>query len=190
MRCVMCEQWSLSHICSSCQNNFLTPQLHKRKILGTIDVYSFFDYGDIEPLLLTKHSDLGYYLYTILAHRSMKKFASAWDYSATVASIGIDDHVNHGYSHTAVLNRSLKSSFISPLYGKLRARNPYPYAGKTLEERLQHPRDFEYRPFSEEQVILVDDIVTTGTTLTQAAEVLAQHNKEVIFCLTLADADR
>lgn len=189
MRCLMCERWSLTHICTTCQTSFLTPQLHKRKILGHIEVLSFFRYDEVESLLLSKHTDLGYYLYTILARRSMRQFAAAWNYDGKVASIGIDDHVKDGYSHTAVLNRALKSSGITPLYGKLRAQNSYHYAGKSIEERLMNPRNFTYVPFQEEEVILVDDIVTTGTTLSEAAEVLHAQGKKVLFCLTLSDAE-
>lgn len=186
---MMCERFSLSHICPSCQESLLAPTLHKRKILGSLPVYSFYPYPEIEPLLLTKHTDIGYYIYSILAKRSFGAFAQTWEYGYRVASIGIDDHPKSGYSHTAVLNRALKSSVIAPRYGKLRAKNPYKYAGKSVEERLLNPRQFAYAPFAEEEVILVDDIVTTGTTLTEAAEVLAAHGKKVILCLTLSDAE-
>ncbi|MDP2078995.1 MAG: phosphoribosyltransferase family protein [Sulfuricurvum sp.] len=189
MRCMMCERWSIfSHICKTCQDDFLTPTLYKRKILGSIPVYSFFSYSDIEPLLLTKHTDLGHYIYTIMAKRSMQRFAKEWSYENKVVSIGIDDHATSGYAHTAILNRALKSPLITPLYGILRATQHHKYAGKSVEERLMNPREFRYKPFDEEEVILVDDIVTTGTTLTEAAEVLHAHGKKVILCLTLTDA--
>jgi len=189
MRCMMCERLSFSHVCSRCQESLLTPTLHKRKILGHIPVYSFFPYNDIEPLLLTKHTDVGYYIYTILAKRSMGAFAREWQYENSVASVGIDDHAGNGYAHTAVLNRALKSPNITPLYGKLRALNRHKYAGKSVEERLMNPRQFAYNPFEENEVILVDDIVTTGTTLSEAAEVLYAQGKKVILCLTLTDAE-
>jgi competence protein ComFC len=186
---MMCERWSIfSHICDTCQDEFLTPSLHKRKILGSIPVYSFFPYGDIEPLLLTKHTDLGYYLYTIMARRSMQQFSKEWSYEEKVASIGIDDHVASGYAHTAILNRALKSPLITPLYGKLHATQQDKYAGKSVEERLMNPRKFQYKSFDEKEVILVDDIVTTGTTLAEAVETLHAQGKKVILCLTLTDA--
>mgnify|MGYP001765446124 CR=1 FL=1 len=189
MRCMMCERLSFSHICTSCQETLLTPSLHKRKIMGSIPVYSFFPYSDIEPLLLTKHTDIGYYIYTILAKRALGSFAAEWQYENRVASLGIDDHASSGYSHTAVLNKALKSPNITPYYGKLRAPQHYKYAGKSVEERLMNPRQFVYAPFNEKEVILVDDIVTTGTTLSEAAEVLHTHGKKVILCLTLTDAE-
>ena len=189
MRCMICERWSIfSHICATCQDDFLTPNLYKRKILGSIPVYSFFSYSDIEPLLLTKHTDLGHYIYTIMARRSMEKFSREWNYEKKVASIGIDDHVNSGYAHTAILNRALKSSLITPLYGRLRATQQHKYAGKSVEERLMNPRLFQYKPFDENEVILVDDIVTTGTTLAEGVETLHAQGKKVILCLTLTDA--
>lgn len=185
----MCERLSFSHICSPCQETLLSPTLYKRKILGSIPVYSFYPYHEIEPLLLTKHTDLGYYIYTILAKRSLGAFAREWEYENRVASIGIDDHAASGYSHTAVLNRALKSSNITPHYGKLRATKEYKYAGKSVEERLMNPRQFLYNPFDENEVILVDDIVTTGTTLSEASELLHASGKKVILCLTLTDAE-
>jgi competence protein ComFC len=189
MRCMMCERFSLSHICPSCQTTFLTPTLHKRKILGSIEVLSFFPYNDIEPLLLTKHTDIGYYIYTILAKRAFGAFSKEWQYEHRVSSIGIDDNAKGGYSHTAILNRALKSPRITPVYGKLRATNDHKYAGKSVEERLLNPRRFNYTPFEQEEVILLDDIVTTGTTLSEAAEVLHSKGKKVLFCLTLTDAE-
>lgn len=189
MRCMVCERWSIfSHICKQCQANLLSPTLHKRKILGSIPVYSFYPYDAIESLLLTKHTDVGYYIYSILAKKSLGKFAAEWSYENRVASLGIDDDSKSGYSHTAVLNKALKSPTITPYYGKLRATKHTKYAGKSLEERLLHSREFKYLPFSEEEVILVDDIVTTGSTLSEAVETLGAQGKRVILCLTLADA--
>jgi competence protein ComFC len=186
---MVCEKWSIfSHICANCQTNLLSPTLYKRKILGSIPVYSFYPYDAIESLLLTKHTDIGYYIYTILAKNSLEKFSREWSYDTRVASIGIDDRSSSGYSHTAVLNQALKSKNITPHYGKLRATKHYKYAGKSMEERLLNPREFRYLPFLEEEVILVDDIVTTGSTLSEAVETLGVQGKRVILCLTLSDA--
>ena len=123
-----------------------------------------------------------------MAKRSLEQFAKEWSYENRIGSIGLDDHTSSGYAHTAILNRALKSALITPLYGKLRATQHHKYAGKSVEERLMNPRQFKYQPFDEKEVILVDDIVTTGTTLTEAAEMLHAQGKKVILCLTLTDA--
>jgi competence protein ComFC len=188
MRCLLCESFSLSHICCTCQDRFLTPSIYKRELKNNIEVISFYKYKEIKELLFTKHTDLGFYIYSILAKNSFKKFADEFEFPHAISSVAIDDNIKSGYSHTAILNKALKSKTIQPLFNKLRAKNSISYSGKSKEFRLLNPRDFELKSFTDESVILVDDIITTGSTLTQAVELLKKNNKETLFCLTLADA--
>lgn len=188
MKCLLCESLSFTHICKPCQENFLTPSLYKRKILNNIEVLSFYKYKDIKKLLHTKHTDIGYYIYTILAQNSFTKFAEEFPLESPLCSIAIDDTTRDGYSHTAILNKALTSKNIKPLYNKLRATNTLSYSGKSKEFRLLNPREFKLTNFKGSDVILVDDIITTGATLSQAVELLRANKKETLFCLTLADA--
>ena len=189
MKCLLCENISLSHICFSCQELFLKPSLSKRKIAKNIEVFSFYKYQDIKDLLHTKHSDLGYYIYKVLADNSFKQFAQEFEFDTQLASIAVDDKpLEYGYSHTAILNQALKSRYINPHVNKLRAQNSVSYSGKSREFRMMHPRNFTCKTIKEESVILVDDIITTGSTLSQAIQTLHANKKEVLFCLTLADA--
>jgi len=190
MKCLMCESLSLKHICPSCQKKFLTPSLYKRSLSNGIEVLSFYKYEDIKEFLLTKHTDLGFYIYEILAECSLKHFTQNFAWEEHVVSLGIDEHTKSGYSHTAILNKMLKSSHITPLYGKLKARNAITYSGKSREFRLLNPRDFKFKNFSKKYVIVVDDIITTGSTLYEASELLKRSGKEVLFCLTLCDVSQ
>jgi competence protein ComFC len=190
LRCLICESWSWTHVCGHCRSEHLSPSLYTRKISGKLPVHSFYRYDDIEPLLLTKHTDLGYHIYKILASVSFGEYTKTFTADEAVAVIGVDDHVRHGYSHTALLVRAMKQPHLKPRYGVLRDRSGHRYSGKDFQYRLTHPRQFDPKTFPEKKVILVDDILTTGLTLTQAAEALEMAGKEVLFCLTLADADR
>jgi competence protein ComFC len=190
MKCLLCESWSVTHICRRCRAEQLAPSLYTRKIAGKLPVHSFYKYDEIEPLLLTKHTDLGYYIYKTLAKASFEPYAKTLETNEPVAVIGVDDHVRHGYSHTALLARAMKSGGLKPRFSVLRDRSGHRYSGQDFQYRLTHPRAFELKPFPEKKVILVDDILTTGLTLTQAAETVQMEGKEVLFCLTLADADR
>ncbi len=188
MRCMICEELSFKHICLSCQKALLTPSLYKRNLYSNVPVYSFYKYNEIEPLLLSKHTDLGYYIYSILAQNSFASFGKTFEYPSKVCSVGIDDHVRRGYSHTAILNKCLESSVIKPRFSILRAKSRVSYSGKSYQERLLNPRQFIFKSFVEEDVILVDDIITTGLTLTQGIQEMQKQGKNVLFCLTLADA--
>ncbi len=178
------------HICKSCQRLFLRPKLSKRTLSCGIDVFSFYEYEEIKELLHTKHSDLGYHIYTILAHNSFKRFAEEFSYTHELCAIGIDDRPKYGYSHTAILTHALKSEYIHPLYAKLHAGNDITYSGKSKRFREQNPREFRLGRFTNSEVILVDDIVTTGTTLCEAHALLQKAGKQTAFCLTLAHAKR
>lgn len=187
MKCILCENYSFSHVCSRCQTIFLTPAIYKRKLSDGTDVISFYKYEEIKELLFTKHTDIGFYIYNMLADLSFKKFAEEFHTKEKYVSIGVDDNIRSGYSHTAILNNALKTYNIKPLFNKLKAKNDISYSGKSREFRMLHPRNFELKHFKQKDVIVVDDIVTTGATLTEAIQVLTQQNKNVPFCLTLTD---
>lgn len=185
----MCEAFSVSHICQKCRDRHLVPQLSTRTLPNGVIVYSFYHYDEIAPLLHTKHSDLGYYIFSILARRTLTQFAETFSSDTPVAAVAVDDHAKTGYSHTAILAKALASETISPHSGVLRAGTQEHYSGKSLAYRESHPRHFTCKPFKEEFVIVVDDIITTGITLLEATEVLLSEGKSVVCALTLAHAE-
>ena len=188
MKCLLCENYSLTqHICKSCQEQFLQPSLYKRRLDNGIEVFSFYRYEDIKSLLFTKHTDIGFHIYRLLADLSFSQFADEFQWENQVSAVAIDDNSKSGYSHTAILNRALKSKNIKPLFNKLRAQNSISYSGKSRAFREANPRDFQFINFPNSEVILVDDIITTGATLREASTKLTQAGKEVLFCLTLSD---
>jgi len=123
-----------------------------------------------------------------MAKNSFKKFASSFEWQEEISSVAIDDHTKSGYSHTAILNKHLSSKIIKPEFTKLRAKNSISYSGKSKEFRMMNPRDFSFKPTRYKDIVIVDDIITTGSTLSQAITAISKHNHTPLFCLTLADA--
>jgi len=180
MICLLCNNFSFSIICKNCQATLLKPTIKKRD-----DIISFYSYEEIENLLKYKYHPFGSKIFKILAKNSFREFSKV--YKENIYSISIDDNTKKGYSHTAILNNSLKSKYITPLYKKLLAQNNITYAGKDLKFRLNNPRKFKYTGTKNINVILVDDVVTTGSTLNEAKKILKKYNVTVAFCLVLVD---
>lgn len=187
MKCLSCENLSFQIICKSCQENLLTPSFHKRELEKDFFNYSFYSFSEIEDLISSKYYSHGDRVFNTLAKLSFKKFAQNFVFDELVYSIGIDEHTRHEFSQTAILSRHLKSEFIKPLYSKLIATNIVKYAGHDLEFRKKNKRKFK-TSLTNKKVILVDDMITTGTTILEAKKVLEKRNNKVLFSLTLADA--
>lgn len=102
--------------------------------------------------------------------------------------IGVDEKIKGGYSHVASLTKDMKRDRSKVLHSSLMSQNSISYAGKTLQYRLNHPREFLYSGHRDIDAILVDDIVTTGITLQEAEDTLNMSSVNVLFALTLADA--
>ena len=157
---------------------FLKPEFREKD-----GVISFYDYDEIENLLKYKYSKFGNRVLKIIAKQSIYKFFSL--YPQKVNIIPIDDNPKKGFSHTAVLASVIKNHNV--MFGALRARNKVHYAGKSLEFRLNNPRNFEYLGAENIDVVLIDDILTTGSTIAEAKEVLKKYNVNVLFSVVLAN---
>jgi competence protein ComFC len=190
MRCLICEKFSFLHICKVCQKEFLVPKPEIRTLPNELKVLSFFAYDEIDFLLKTKHSYIGHYIYHILAKRCMKAFSEAFKYEVLLDVIPIDDKTTDVYSHTAILAKAFKSKFLKPKYHTLHSQNEISYSGKNLAFRESNPRDFKLLKDLDKGVILVDDIITSGTTLLEASNFLNENNIQTVMAVTLADANR
>jgi competence protein ComFC len=188
MKCIVCRNYSLKIICSLCQENFLQPRFSTRTLPDGFKVYSFYHYSDIEKLLKTKHTHVGSLVYSILADIAFKRFSKEFSFINPVYALAIDDHVKNGYSHTAILTNALKSKNINPIFNSIRSKNSVTYSAKSLEFRLRNSREFVYSFKSDIDAILVDDIVTTTTTINEAKNTLLKSEVNPLFALTLADA--
>jgi len=179
----LCENSSFSIICKDCRE-FLKPAV---KLRG--NVVSFYPYEEISELIKYKYSKFGSRVFNLLSNYSFKPFGKylSGKLDEKIYAIGIDDRVKRGYSHTAILVKNLKSKNIKPLFSVLHATNDVSYAGKTLSFRLENPRNFIYTGKKGIKAVLVDDVLTTGTTLNEAEEVLKKNGVEVVYKIVLSD---
>ena len=188
MRCVCCSSLSLQIVCKDCQSKLLKPSFYKREVSKDFYVYSFYKFDEVKEFINSKYQFYGDRVFKILSTLSLQKFSSNFTFPHKIYAIPIDDHTFHQFSQTAILTKSLQSKFIKPIFNTLKATNRVKYAGKDLEFRKKHKRDFVYVGKKDIQVILIDDLVTTGLTILEAKECLEKNGCEVLFALTLSDA--
>ena len=181
-RCITCNEFSFEIICKNCEKILLRPTINIKN-----DILSFYDYEEIEFLIKYKYNKFGHRIFKILA----KPFYSfAKEIKENFFVIPIDDNPKKGFSHTAILANSMKNKYLKILFNSLLATNNVKYAGKTLEFRLNNPKNFIYKGKDNIDAILVDDVITTKTTLNQAKEVLKKHNVNVILSIVLANLSK
>ncbi|NPA27471.1 MAG: ComF family protein [Epsilonproteobacteria bacterium] len=190
MRCFSCDSFSIEPICKSCVKDFLTPHIITREIDG-VEVISFFDYFLINEYIKSKYSASGYRIYKFFGKKFFNPFLKEYIKNLSIQRvylIGVDGSLNRGYSNVALLLRygSLGIKNLKPLYNALRAKRKVQYAGKPLEFRLKNPREFVYKGPKNIEAILVDDTITTGTTLKEAIAILKENSVNIHFALTLA----
>lgn len=160
-----------------------------RQLDRDFKVYSFYKYSEIKHLLFAKHKFYGYFVFNALAKLSFAKFKDFFAPQTALNAIPLDDRVQNAlYSHSAILARHLKTAFVKPLYNALQASSSVKYSGKSVSFRQRHKRNYKLLKKPEFPVILVDDIITTGSSLLEARSVLEKNKISVLFALVLADA--
>lgn len=125
----------------------------------------------------------------MLAKLSFAKFKDFFDPRMTINVIALDDKVEDMlYSHSAILARYLKTKFVKPVFNVLKAQNSVKYSGKSLKFRQDNKRKFKLLKKINNPVILVDDIVSSGSSLLEAKQFLEKNKISVLFAVVLADA--
>lgn len=197
MKCLLCGNWNLKGvICASCLPSFCLGV----RWVDALKVYSFYAFSEVELLMHYKYIPIGSRVFSLLSKKAADYFVQNINLCHLaneggiqgsldgVIGIGIDDCIQRGYSHTGVMLRSFGKIFI-PIYGALLAKNPVSYAGKSLDFRASHPKNFQTK-LKGKKVVLFDDVITTGITLKEAKQCLQAQGNEVLFALTLCDASR
>lgn len=205
MKCLVCERWSWNIICAQCLDELpLTLQYrsikakqdtsYKSSIEETLHnddvrVYSFYRYSDIAWLMQSKYDIIGSRVLYLLARKAARIFFQNITLPYPLQACGLDDFPYHAYSHTGVILHAFSKESQGKLiakHGVLRAENHVRYAGKNLQFRQNNPKKFYYIGTAPSELILLDDIITTGTSFAEALSIF--HNTQVLFCIALCDA--
>lgn len=94
--------------------------------------------------------------------------------------------LERGHDHAEILARFVAKELHVPCRGVLRRETDQPQTGRTRQQRLIGPR-FVSRPINNQCVVVIDDVVTTGTTLRRASQALYKEGgAELVICAAVA----
>lgn len=188
MRCLICGNFTFKTLCNPCFEAIaIQPRV---RILDNLKVYSFYDYQEIQFLLHAKYQIIGSKIYHLLAKKAYLFLKQTLQSPLKAHGIGIDDKISKkGYAHNAIFLKHFKKLGITPLYHTLLAQNSVSYAGKDLKFRQNNPRNFYLtQNIAHKNIILFDDLITTGLTLKEAQNLLANKGANVLMAFVLSDA--
>ena len=93
--------------------------------------------------------------------------------------------LERGHDHAEILARFVAKELKVQCRGVLRRLTDLPQTGRTRQQRLVGPR-FVSRPINNQCVVVIDDVVTTGTTLKRASQALYEGGAELVICAAVA----
>jgi predicted amidophosphoribosyltransferase len=91
-----------------------------------------------------------------------------------------------GVDHARLIARDLARSLGLPIAQLLRREGSAPQTGRSARERRTGPQLHAHRVLTRRVVLVVDDVTTTGGTLTAAARALRRQGATQVYAATLA----
>jgi predicted amidophosphoribosyltransferase len=91
-----------------------------------------------------------------------------------------------GVDHAAVIARELAHALDAPIRPLLRRDRGAPQTGRSAHERRSGPQLQAHAALTGQVVLVVDDVATTGGTLTAAARALRYRGAKQVYAGTLA----
>ena len=204
-RCVWCHRFLIGKekeegVCRSCLTSlpFFNREKRKKNQPGLDSCISLLEYtGDVrQSILRYKFNGLSFYssVYANLMFNSLDQDEYACDL-ITWVPLSRKRLRSRGYDQAKLLSKEFAARVGLPCEELLeKVRNTAPQSGTgSRAERKANIKD-AYRAKQEEKIagksiLLIDDIVTTGATLSECAQVLKAAGARQVRALTLARTD-
>lgn len=184
---MLCGQLGAT-VCAPCAGG-LSPAPSLAVPHGIDDCLALFDYDSARPLVTAMKNAGRRDLVGWLAERLTASAVPAAGTVITWAPTGRARQLARGYDQAELLARALARRWqVSALALLRRAPGPA-QAGRTAEERRTNPV-FTVTGRVPVAVVLVDDVVTTGATLTAAARALRRAGACSVTAVAVARARR
>ncbi|EAF5658649.1 ComF family protein [Listeria innocua] len=172
--CNMCSKESSDEFCKDCQGREL--YLNRNR--------SLYQYNDFAKEYMKRFKFQGDYIIGAIFQKELKKYFAASKMTIVPIPVSGARKLERGFNQTtAILKQSdlRYQEFLAKKHSEKQSK-------KTKRERLETEQVFylsEEIGSSEKEIILFDDIYTTGSTLNLAAQVLKESGVKKVSSLTI-----
>ena len=178
-------------LCPSCVNSLVANKSKPISVLQS-DVYSAYDYDSVRDLILRCKDENCPHLATTVARLLYRYYAEKGIVADAVCFIpcGKKARNRRGYDHMEHVAKEFSAQSGLPIvYALARIKETSDQTELSAEERFENVRDsFVCREDPTGTVLLLDDLVTTGATLSAAIHALRTRSQCKVVCLTLGKA--
>jgi len=182
-RCIVCSRNNiLGKTCPLCQKKNapkLTISVFSYQ-KGAKDLIKSFKYEDIASLKIFFAKRLASVIKTLSDYK---------DYAIVPIPLAPSRKRYRGYNQSELLAREVEKILKLPFYDCLkRVESRHPQVSSlSKEERMKNIKGvFISREKSPEKVLLLDDVITTGATMREAAKTLKKSGTKEIICCSVA----
>lgn len=198
-RCVFCHRFMGAEsglFCSVCRDSLPAPHSGKKRGEFYSKCVSACSYEGIvrESLLRYKFGGCSFYAGVygpLLAEAVRKELADKYDL-ITYVPISRQRLKRRGYDQARLLAEALGRELDKPVLrtvNKVRNTSPQSRLSGSAARRANISNAYRaYRPetYMGKRLLLIDDVLTTGATLSEVSRVLLSHGADTVFCGTFA----
>ena len=181
--------------CKECKGK-IPENTYKKKISGVYEVMSVVPYDDIfkDAIFRLKFNKLEQYAYPIanlMAEKLKKEFEVLSFDVITFVPLHPDDLKERGFNQCELLAKFISDALGIPyeaLIKKTKKNKPQHTLDRSKRQKnvegVFRPKD--KRSIKGKRVLIIDDIVTTGYTLSECAKILEENGALEIYMMTFA----
>lgn len=192
--CLICGTYG-SDICVSCSSSFSWPKHQKKKWIT-----SFWNYRDPNAERVLRHikslpnERLAHYCAKLFSERILNRPRNPDSWVIIPIPIAPTRFRKRGFNQSELIARAMSQQFAIPLLTSVLVKKRHTKKQGTApsrEERTQNILDsfsvHNHHLIQGKNIIIVDDIVTTGSTLNEARHVLIKAGVRRVIAWTLAN---
>ena len=199
--CLICgNKRENSFFCSKCKKEI---KFNEFKILKTIDgvnIYSCCNYSGIPQKLVRLLKFHNKKILSVNIAKLIKEYIDFLnldftDYEIICVPLHKNKKKKRGFNQCELISKELSKLLDIPFNFDLikRIKNTKPMYNLKIEERKENLKDaffVEKQNFHNKKLLLIDDIITTGTTVSEILKSLKNENITDIICISFTNTDK